>query len=46
MQTKGRIHLVFTAELTEEFAVRTEKIKQLFIKDTLKKIDLLGEAVK
>ena len=38
MQTKGRVHLVFTAELTEEFATRTEKIKKNYIIDTLKKV--------
>jgi hypothetical protein len=36
MQTKGRIHLVFSAELTEEFAARTEKIKKSYVIDTLK----------
>lgn len=36
MQTKGRIHLVFTAELTDEFAARTDKIKKDYVVDSLK----------
>ena len=45
MQTKGRVHLVFTAELSEEFAARTDKIKKAFVVDTLKKIDQLTAAL-
>ena len=37
--------MVFTAQLTEEFAARTEKIKQSYIIDTLKKVDQLKEAI-
>jgi hypothetical protein len=45
MQTKGRVHLVFTSELTEEFAARTEKIKKGYIIDTLKKVAQLEDAI-
>jgi hypothetical protein len=30
---------VFTAELSEEFAARTDKIKKVYVTDTLKKIE-------
>lgn len=36
---------MFTAELTEEFTARTEKIKKTFVVDTLKKVELLKEAL-
>ncbi|CDW81787.1 UNKNOWN [Stylonychia lemnae] len=45
MQTKGRVHLVFTAELSEEFAQRTEELKKFYVTDTLKKIDQLSTAL-
>ena len=45
MQTKGKINLVFNAELTEEFAARTEKLKKAFIKDNLEKVELLRGSI-
>lgn len=46
MNNKGRIHLVFTAELNEEFLERTEKIKQQFVKENLKRIEQLRGSIK
>ncbi len=37
--------MMFTASLTQEFAARTEKIKQAFIIDTLRKIEQLKDAI-
>jgi hypothetical protein len=34
IQTKGKISLMFRAELTEEFLGRVEKVKRQYIKDT------------
>jgi hypothetical protein len=45
MQTKGKINLAFNAELSEEFAARTEKLKKAFIKDNLEKVELLKGSI-
>lgn len=45
MQTKGKINLVFSAELTEEFAARTEKLKKVFVKDNLEKVEQLKGSI-
>jgi len=45
MQTKGKINMVFSAQLTEEFTARAEKIKQAYMIETLKKVDQLKEAI-
>ena len=45
MQTKGKINLAFNAELSEEFAARTEKLKKAFVKDNLEKVELLKGSI-
>ena len=45
MQTKGKINLLFSAELTEEFAARTEKLKKAYIKDNLEKVEQLKGSI-
>ncbi len=45
MQTKGKINLVFSAELTEEFAARTEKLKKAYVKDNLEKVEQLKGSI-
>lgn len=37
---------MFTAELTEEFAARTEKVKKSYVIETLKKVGQLDDAIK
>lgn len=38
---KGKMQLIFRAELTEEFVERMEKIKKLYIRDTQDKLEQL-----
>ena len=45
VQTKGKLHLIFRAELSEDFVDRLDKIKVNYIKETHEKMEQLKASI-